>query len=96
MREQNEADDNSPDDVAENNLKKREVRIVGKAGNADDRERAGLCRDDGERDGPPWDVPSGQKIIAQSALLFPKTQAEQRDARKIEQIPPLHVGMTNF
>ena len=67
-----------------NDLKKSEIRVVGEAGNADDGERAGLGRDDGERNRPPGDFASSEKIVAQSALLFPKTQAEQRDACQVE------------
>src|SRR5262249_10222187 len=50
------------DHVADDDLKKTEVAGEGDARDADDGERAGLGRDDGEGDGPPGDAAVGKKV----------------------------------
>ena len=84
MRQQHNADNDPADDVAHCDLQKRQVRIVGKAGHADDGERAGFRRDDGQGDRPPRNVAIGQEIIPQRALFFPEAQAEQSDAGQVQ------------
>ena len=84
MRQQHEADDDAAYDVAHDDLKEREVRVVGEARDADDGQRAGLGGDDGERDRPPRDVAVGKKVIPQRALLLAEAQPEQRDADQVE------------
>jgi hypothetical protein len=44
------------------------IGVVGEAGDADDGERAGFGGNNRKRDGPPGNVASSQKIIAQGAL----------------------------
>ena len=76
VRQQHEADDDAPHYVSHHDLKKREVRVVGEPGNADDGERAGLGRDDRERNRPPRNIASRQKIVAQRPLLLAESAAQ--------------------
>src|SRR5207302_9734818 len=50
VRQQQEADDDAADQVAEHKLQESEILVECKTRNTDDRERAGLRRNDGERD----------------------------------------------
>ena len=45
VRQQYERDDEAAGDVSEDNLKKREVRVIGETGNADDGQCAGFSSD---------------------------------------------------
>src|SRR5579872_4460233 len=58
-RQQNQTNDDAPDKISEYDLQKSQVGIVSKAGNADDRERAGLRGDNRKRDCPPGNVAIG-------------------------------------
>src|SRR6185369_8269660 len=83
-RQQHEADDEASDDVSHDNLKKREVGVVGEAGNADDGERAGFGGYDREHDRPPGNVSVGEKIIFERLLALAEAQAEKRDCGEID------------
>ena len=84
MRQEYEGDDDTSHHIAHRDLQKREVRIVGQAGHADDGERAGFGRHDRQRDRPPRNVAVCEKVIAQRALFFSEAQSEQRDADQVD------------
>src|SRR4029077_11791363 len=84
MRQQQKADDDAADYVSHDYLQEGEIGVVGETGDADDRQRAGLSCNDRERDGPPWNVAAGEKIIAQRALLLAEAQAKESYACQIE------------
>src|SRR5581483_2665004 len=69
VRKKNEADYDAADHIPHYNLKKREVRVIGEAGNTDDGERAGFGGNDRKSDGPPGDIAPRQKVVAKGALL---------------------------
>ena len=83
MRQQNESDHEAADDVSHDDLKKREIGVVGEAGNADDGERAGFRGHDGKRNRPPGNVAAGEEIIAQGTLALAEAQTEQSDPDQI-------------
>src|SRR3954466_939145 len=83
MWQQDEADDEAADEISHDNLKKREIGVVGQSRDADDGERAGFRSDDGKRNRPPGYVAAGEEIIAQGALALAESQAEQSDPDKI-------------
>src|SRR5581483_5808512 len=80
---EDEADDYPADEIPEDDLQKGEVGVVSEAGDADDRQGAGLGSDDGESDRPPRDVAIGEKVVFQGFLAFAKAQPEQGDTRQI-------------
>src|ERR1700728_3646146 len=84
MRQQHKADHDAPCQVTHYYLQEGEVRVVGKAGNADNSERAGFGCDYGKRDGPPGNIAPSKKVIAQRALPLAEAQSKQRDARQIQ------------
>ena len=70
--QQQVADDDASHEIAHHQLQEGEVGIVGQAGHADDGEGAGFGGDDGERDGPPWNIAIGEEVIAQGTLPLAK------------------------
>ncbi len=84
MRQQDKTDDEPPHHVSQHHLKKCQIGVVRQAGNTDDGESAGFSRNNRKRDRPPGNIPVGQKIIAQGALLLAKAQPKQRDPRQVE------------
>ena len=84
MRHHHHRQHDAGDDVADDHLDEHEVAAIGQARHADDGERAGLSRDDGEADAPPWDVFAAEEIIARGALVFAKPDAERDDAQQVE------------
>ena len=84
VRQQNKTDDHASHDVSHHHLQKRQIGVVSQTWNADDGERAGFRRDDGKRNRPPGNIPVGEKIIAQRALLLAKAQSEQSDPRQVQ------------
>ena len=68
MWQQQEADDHATQYVAHHDLHEAQVSVIGKAGNADDSQRAGFGSHDGERNRPPRNVAVSQEIVAQRAL----------------------------
>src|SRR5947209_8653068 len=68
MWQKNECDDEPAYNIPHDDLQKSKVGVISQTGNADDSERAGLCGNDREHDCPPWNVTSGQKVIAQRTL----------------------------
>src|SRR5262249_23948245 len=83
LREKKQADDHAAGQVSKDDLEKAKIAPVGHSRRADDRERAGLRPDDGERDGPPGDVAIGKKIIAQGTLRLAKPESKEGDADQI-------------
>jgi hypothetical protein len=65
-------------------LQKRQIGVVSEARNADDSQRAGLCRYDRQRNRPPWDVASSKELIAERALPFAEAQPEQGNPDQID------------
>ena len=84
MRKQNKADYDAPHHVSHYYLQEGKVGVVGKARNADDGKCAGLGGNDGERNGPPGNITSSQKIIAQRALPLAEAQSEQSDSHQVK------------
>src|SRR5689334_22453981 len=76
MRQQNEADENAAGEISEDHLQERKVRVVSKAGDADDRERAGFRSDDRKHDGPPGNTSVGEEIIFERLLAFAEAESE--------------------
>ena len=81
--QQHKADHDPPDDISHDHLQEGEIGIVSKSRDADNRQSAGFGGDDGESDRPPGNLASGEEVIAQGALLFAETKAEERDPRQI-------------
>jgi hypothetical protein len=87
-RQKEQAHGDASEQIAEDDLQEAEVAGVGYAGDADDGERAGLCGDDGKRDGPPGDSPAAEKVAAQCARLSifaTEAQAEDGDGGEIDE-----------
>ena len=84
MGQQHKADDYAPHHVAHHYLQESQIADVSDPRNADNGQRAGLGRDDRQRNGPPRYIAIRQKVIAQRALALAKAQAEQRDARQVK------------
>src|ERR1700722_2803447 len=84
MWKQQEADHHAPDHVSHHHLQEGQVGVIGKSRDADYGEGAGFGGDDGKRDGPPGNIASREKIIAQSAVPLAEAQAEQGDADQVE------------
>ena len=92
-----------PNHVSHYYLKKSQIGVISQAGNTNDGQNTGFGRDDRKRDRPPGDIAVGQKIVAQRALPFAKTQAEEcdpseidRDDRKIELVEAHIFGKVLF
>ena len=83
LRDEEEADDRAADEIADDQLQEAEILVVGEAGDADDGESACLCRDDGERDGPPGDCVVREEVVFEGALLALKPEAEEGNADQI-------------
>ncbi len=83
-RQKQYAEHDAPHHVAEYKLQESEIAAERNAGHADDGERAGLRRDDREGNGPPWHAAAGKKITGERLFLLAKTQAEERDADKVD------------
>src|SRR5947209_5696480 len=83
VRQQNEADKDASDDVSEHNLEKGEIRVISQAGDANDRQRAGLGSHDGQRNCPPRDVAVGKKVVLERALALSEAQTEEGYARQV-------------
>ena len=66
--DEQQADDDAADDVAERELQKRHVAGVRGGGNADEGQRARLGGDDREADGPPGHAAVGQEVVARRLL----------------------------
>ena len=64
MRQQQETYDDSARDISHGDLQKRHIGAVGQSGNADDGQRAGFGGYDRKRNRPPWNVTSGEKVVA--------------------------------
>ena len=84
MRQQHEADHDAPNHISHDHLQESEIGVIGKAGDADDGERAGFGGNDGKRDGPPGNIASREKVIAQRAVPLAEAQSEQGDADQIQ------------
>ena len=84
MREQNKTDDDASDQIPEDNLQKRQIGIVGEAGDADDGEGAGFGGHNRKRNRPPGNVAVGEEVVAQRASMFAEAQAEQSNPDEIE------------
>jgi len=82
-REEDEADYDAADEVAEDDLEEAEVACVGEAGDADDGEGAGLSGDERERDGPPGDVAAAEEVGAERAVFLAEAQTEESDADEV-------------
>src|SRR5256885_1528484 len=83
MRQQDEGNDETSNNVPHNHLKEGEIRVVGEAGDTDDSQRAGFGGDDGDRNRPPRDVTSSKEVVAKGALSFAEAQAKQSDADEV-------------
>ena len=101
MRQQHKADHHAPHHVSHHHLQKGEVGVIGKSGNADDSEDAGLGSNNGKRDRPPGNVSSCEKVVAQRTLSLAEPQPEQgdpyqiqRDNREIEFVEA-HIGLAS-
>ena len=84
MGQKDKTDNHTAHDISHYHLQKREIGIVSQTWNADDGQRAGFRRDDRKRNRPPGNIPVGEKVVAQSALLLPEAQSEQSDPSQIE------------
>ena len=84
MWKEHEADNYAANNVSEHNLQEGEIALIRQPGNADDGQRAGLGRNNRERNRPPGNVAVGQKVVTQRALPLAKAQPEQSDPRQID------------
>ena len=76
-RDQYEGDKNPPDQVSDDQLKKRQVPGIGDSGSADDGERAGFRRDNRKRERPRRRCLSAEEIGVNGLLLLTKMAAVQ-------------------
>ena len=84
MWQQDKTDNESPYHISQHHLQERQIGVVSQARNTDDGESAGFCRNNRKRDRPPGNIPVGEKIIAQGALLLAKAQPKQSDPRQVK------------
>ena len=84
MRQQHETDHHASDHISHHHLQESQVGVISKSRDADDGEGAGFGGDDGKCDGPPGNIASREKIIAQSAVPLAEAQSEQSDADQVE------------
>jgi len=83
-------DDDATEHVTEDDLQETEVSREGNSWNGDDGERGGLCRDDGERDCPPWNRVAGKEVALERAVgwrgsfALAEAQSEERNANQID------------
>ncbi len=88
-RKEEGGDDDAAEHVTDDDLQKAEVAGERDAGDGDDGESGGFGRDDGERDGPPWDRVVGEEVAFERAVCgcgaarFAEAQAEERDADEV-------------
>src|SRR5262249_12405346 len=82
-RYQDEADDDSSQQIAERKLEKGHIRAVGESGCADDGEDARFSRHYGKCDGPPREAASAEEIVAQGVLAFAKVGSEYGDRDQV-------------
>ena len=86
------ADDESRDQVASDHLQVRQaaalfgvcVRSVGKRGDADERQRARLGRDDRQADHDPRRLTCADEVVPHGRVRAAKAAAEDRDADEVD------------
>ena len=83
-RDEQQADEDAADDVADRELQERHVAGVGLRRNADERQRAGFGGDDREADRPPRHAAIGQEIIARGLLVAREPRPEGRDGEQVD------------
>ena len=82
-RNEEKADDDAADDVAQRELQERHVAGIGGSRDADERQRAGFGRDNREADGPPGHAAVGQKIVARRVLKAGEPGSEGGDGGQV-------------
>ena len=82
-QEENAYDD-APEKIANNNLQKPPVAGIGETWHADDGKSAGFCRHNRERDGPPGNPLVREKIGSQRAVAIPEAEAKDRYRPKVQ------------
>ena len=83
MGEKNQRNHDAGQQVSQDDLQKSEITLKGQRRRADDGQGAGFGRNDGERDGPPGNIPVSQEIVFQRTLTFSELQAKQSYSRKV-------------
>jgi hypothetical protein len=63
MRDEDDADDDAPGKIAEDNLQKPKVTAIGDSGRANYSKSAGFGRNNGERNRPPGNGTVGKELI---------------------------------
>ena len=76
-------DQEPPDDVADHELQERPVAAVGRAGRADEGERARLGGHDAGGDGPPRHAARGQEVVAHGLAAAAQPGAEGGDGHHV-------------
>ncbi len=84
MRNQQQADDDAPDHVADHQLEEAKVLLIGHSRHADDGQRTGLGRNDRQGDGPPGNRFFGKEVAFDGVLLLLKVHSEGRDAGQVQ------------
>ena len=74
----------APNQVSDYQLQKTEVLLVSESRHADDGQRAGFRRHNGERDRPPCDLLVREEVVFQRALVLAKAQAERRHSGQVD------------
>src|SRR5262249_52992593 len=68
LRYEEEADENTSNQVAEHNLQESEIAIVCQSGNANDRQRTGFSRDYRKGDCPPGNVAVRKEVTLERTI----------------------------
>ncbi len=86
MRHHDHGQDDARDDIADDQLEKRQVAVdgVGHGGHADDGQRAGFRGDDGQADAPPRDVLAAEEIVARVVLVAPEPGSQGDNAAEVK------------
>ncbi len=84
LRQEQGRDHDARQQISEDQLQKLEVPGKRERGGADDGERAGFGRHDGQRDGPPGRVAAAQKVVLQIALALAEMRSEPGDRDQVE------------
>ena len=83
LRKKNCRDHDAGQQVAEDYLEEHEASAVGERRRADDGQRAGFRRYNGERDSPPRGGPAAEEVIFQRFLRLAEARAEPGDRGEI-------------
>jgi hypothetical protein len=96
LRQEKDRNHDAGQQIAEDQLQKPQVAREGERRCADDRQGAGLGRDDRQANSPPGRAPAAQEVVAQALLAATEPRSEPGDAHQVgqdyRQIEVMHEG----